>query len=106
MEEKIEPNFEAITKRHLSGSAREKAIDELMGDLSAHMKSPDPDWEKIQGVMGGLLGLKKTGGLLERLKVGVKTPGAKWEAARQIMLQLWSIKKEIIIDLLPKLLKS
>ncbi|NIM98119.1 MAG: hypothetical protein GTO24_08590 [candidate division Zixibacteria bacterium] len=106
MEEKIESNFEAITKRHLSGAAREKVIDGLMGELSAHMKSPDPDWEKIQGVMGGLLGLKKTGELLERLKAEVKNPGAKWETVRQIMSQLWSIKKEIIIELLPRLLKS
>lgn len=106
MGEKIEPNFKGITERHLSGSAREKAIDQLMAELSAEMKSLGPDWERIQRVMGCLLGLKKTEELIERLKAQVKNPQIKWEAVRKLMAQLWSIKREIVIDLLPTLFKS
>ena len=106
MGKKVEPNFETITKQHLSASARDQAVDGLMGELNAEMKSPDPDWDKIQRIMGDLLGLKQTGELLDRLRAETNTPGVKWESIREIMAQLWSIKKEIIIDLLPTLLKS
>jgi len=105
MDQKIDPNFEAVTKQHLSASTREGAVDQLMAELSAEMKSLDPDWEKIQRVMGNMMGLKKTGELLDRLKAEVNNPEVKWEAVRKLMAQLWSIKKEIIIDLLPTLLK-
>ena len=106
MDQKIEPNFEVISKKHLSTSAREQAVDQLMAKLNAEMKSAEPDWDKIQATMGDLMGLKKTGELLDRLKAEVNTPGVSWEAVREIMAQVWSIKKEIIIDLLPTLLKS
>jgi len=106
MDQKIEPNFDVITKQHLSASAREKAVDRMMADLTKEMKSTDPDWQKIQGVMGDMMGLKKTGELLEKLKANVNTPGVKWETVREIMAELWSIRGEIVIDLLPTLLKS
>lgn len=106
MDHKIEPNFEAVTEQHLSTPAREKAVDQLMAELGAEMKSLDPDWEKIQRVMGDMMGVKKTGELLERLKAEANNPEVKWEAIRKIMAQLWAIKQEIIIDLLPTLLKS
>jgi hypothetical protein len=77
-----------------------------MGELNSEMKSADPDWNKIQDVMGGLMGLKKTGELLDQLKGEVNKRGAKWETVRPIMAELWSIKKDIIIDLLPTLLKA
>lgn len=105
-DQKIEPNFEAITKQHLSASSREQAVDQLMAELNAEMKSSDPDWEKIQQVMSDLMGLKKTGELLDRLKAEVNKPEVKWETVREIMVQIWSIKKEIIINLMPTLLKS
>jgi hypothetical protein len=106
MDQKIEPNFEAVSKQHLSPSTREKAVDKLMDDLKTQMKSSEPDWEKIQGVMSDMMGLKKTGELLERLNATTNTPGVPWEIVRDSMAQLWSIKKEIIIDLLPTLLKT
>lgn len=106
MDQKIEPNFEAVTKQHLSTSAREKAVDQLMDDLKTQMKSSEPDWEKIQGVMGDMMGLKKTGELLERLNANLNTPGIPWDMVRENMAQLWSIKKEMIIDLLPTILES
>jgi hypothetical protein len=106
MGKKVEPSFETITKKHLSASARDQAVDGLMAELNTEMKSPNPDWDKIQGIMGDLLGLKQTGELLDRLRAEASTPGVKWESIREIMAQLWSIKKEIIIDLLPTLLKS
>jgi hypothetical protein len=106
MDQKIEPNFELISKKHLSASAREQAVDQLMAQLNAEMKSAEPDWDKIQKTMGDLMGLKKTGELLDRLKAEVNTPGVTWEAVREIMAQVWSIRKEIIIDLLPTLFKS
>lgn len=106
MDQKIDPNFEAVTKQHLSASARTQTIDQLMGELNSEMKSADPDWNKIQDVMGGLMGLKKTGELLDQLKGEVSKRGAKWETVRPIMAELWSIKKDIIIDLLPTLLKA
>ena len=106
MNEKIEPNFEVITKQHLSASVRDQAVDRLMTELNSEMKSSNPDWEKIQRVMGDLMGLKKTGELLDQLKTEVNKRGVKWESVREIMAKLWAIKKEIIIDLLPTLLKS
>ncbi len=106
MDQKIEPNFEAVTKQHLSTSAREKAVDQLMDDLKTQMKSSEPDWEKIQGVMSGMMGLKKTGELIERLNANLNTPGIPWDMVRENMAELWSIKKEIIIDLLPTILES
>jgi hypothetical protein len=106
MDEKIEPNFENITTQHLSVSAREKGVDQLMAELSAEMKSLDPDWEKIQRVMGSLLGLKKSEELVERLKAEVRNPDIRWKPIRELMFQLWSIRKEIVIDLLPTLLRS
>lgn len=106
MDQKIEPNFETVTKQHLSPSTREKAVDHLMAELGTEMKSLDPDWEKIQRVMSGMMGLKKTGELLDRLKAEANNPEIKWEAVRKVMVQLWSINKEIVIDLLPTLLKS
>jgi hypothetical protein len=106
MNQKIEPNFETVTKQHLSPPARERAVDQLIAELSTEMKSLDPDWDKIQRVMGSLMGLKKTGELLERLKAETNNPGVKWEAVRKIMGQLWSIKKEMVIDLLPTLLET
>jgi len=105
MDQKIEPSFETVTKQHLSPSAREKAVDQLMAELGTEMKSLDPDWEKIQRVMSSMMGLKKTGELLDRLKAEANNPEVKWEAVRKVMAQLWSIKKEIVIDLLPTLLK-
>lgn len=105
MDQKIEPNFEAITKQHLSSSTRDQAVDQLMAELSTEMKSLDPDWEKIQRVMGRMMGLKKTGELLERLKAEANNPGVKWEAVQKIMAELWSINKEIVIGVLPALLK-
>jgi len=105
MNQKIEPNFETITKQHLSASAREQAVDGLMAELNAEMKSSEPDWEKIQGIMGDLLGLRRTGELLDRLKAEVSSPGVKWESVRELLAHLWSIKKEIVMDLLPTLLK-
>jgi hypothetical protein len=104
MDEQIEPSFEAVTTQHISPSTREKTVDQLMAELSAEMKSLDPDWAKIQQVMGGLLGLKKTEELVERLKAEVKNPDVKWEPIRKLMFQLWSVKKDIIIELLPDLL--
>jgi hypothetical protein len=77
-----------------------------MDDLKTHMKSSEPDWEKIQGVMRDMMGVNKTGELLERLNATTNTPGVPWEIVRDSMAQLWSIKKEIIIDLLPTLLKT
>jgi hypothetical protein len=106
MDQKIEPNFNHVTEEQVSVSSREKAVDQLMGELGAEMKSPDPDWERIQRVMGRLLGLKKTEELVERLRAEVRNPDVKWEALRELMSQLWSIKKEIIIGLLPTLLRS
>jgi len=104
MDQKIEPNFEVISKKHLSASAREQAVDQLMTNLNTEMKSAEPDWDKIQKTMGDLMGLKRTGELLDRLKAEVNTPGVTWEAVREIMAHVWSIRKEIIIDLLPTLL--
>jgi hypothetical protein len=75
-----------------------------MEELGAEMKSLDPDWDKIQQVMGGLLGLKRTEELVERLRAQAKNPEVKWEPIRKLMLQLWSIKKDLVIDLLPSLL--
>ena len=106
MDQKIEPNFDVISKKHLAASAREQAVDQLMAELNAEMKSAEPDWENIQKTMADLMGLKKTGELLDRLKAEVNTPGVTWEAVREIMTEVWSIRKEIIIDLLPTLLKS
>ena len=106
MDRKIEPNFKPISKKHLSASTREQAVDQLMANLNAEMKSAEPDWDKIQTTMGDLMGLRKTGELLDRLKAEANTPGVTWEAVREIMAQVWSIRKEIIIDLLPTLLKS
>lgn len=106
MDRKVEPNFEVVEKQHLSASARDEAVDKLMADLKAEMKSSEPNWEKIEGVMGDMMGLKKTGEILERLKANVNTPGVSWESVREIMAELWSIKKDIVIDLLPTLLKT
>jgi len=106
IDQKIEPNFEVISKKHLSASTREQAVDQLMTNLNTEMKSAEPDWDKIQKTMGDLMGLKKTGELLDRLKAEVNTPGVTWEAVREIMAQVWSIRKEIIIDLLPTLLSQ
>jgi hypothetical protein len=106
MDQKIEPNFNHVTEEQVSVSSREKAVDQLMGELGAEMKSPDPDWERIQRVMGGLLGLKKTEELVERLRAEVRNPDVKWEAVRKLMSQLYWIKKEMVIELLPTLLKS
>ena len=106
MDQKVEPNFGAITKKHLSASAREQTIDGLMAELNTEMKSADPDWEKIQKIMADLLGLRKTGDLLDRLKAEVKSPDVTWENVREILAQLWSVNKDIVVDLLPTLLKS
>ncbi len=61
MDQKIDPSYNLVTKQHLSASAREEAVDQLMADLSAEMKSSNPDWKKVQKVMGDMMGLKKTG---------------------------------------------
>jgi hypothetical protein len=106
MDQKIEPNFEVISKKHLAPSAREQAVDQLMAELNTEMKSAEPDWDKIQKTMADLMALKKTGELLDRLKAQVNTPDVTWETVREIMAELWSVRKEIIIDLLPTLLKS
>jgi hypothetical protein len=103
-DEKIEPDFGNVTQEHLSVSNRDRAVDHLIEELGAEMKSLDPDWEKIQQVMGGLLGLKRTEELVERLRAQAKNPEAKWEPIRKLMSQLWSIKKDLVIDLLPSLL--
>jgi hypothetical protein len=104
MGEEIEPDFETVTEQHLSVSNRERTVDHLLEELGAEMKSLDPDWEKIQQVMGALLGLKRTEELVERLSAQAKNPEVKWEPIRKLMLQLWSIKKDLVIDLLPSLL--
>jgi hypothetical protein len=104
MGDKIEPSFENVTEQHLSASKRAKAIDRLMEDLGGEMKSLDPDWDKIQKVMSGLLGLKKTEEIVERLKAEVKNPDVNWGPVRKLLSQLWSIKPNIVIDLLPDLL--
>ncbi len=106
MDQNVEPNFEAIKKQHLSASARDEAVDKLMDDLKAEMKSSEPDWGKIQNVMADMMGLKKTGEVLERLKANINTPGVSWETVREIMAELWAIKKDIVIDLLPTILKT
>ncbi|NIO05677.1 MAG: hypothetical protein GTN74_14055 [Proteobacteria bacterium] len=106
MDQNVEPNFEAIKKQHLSASARDEAVDKLMDDLKAEMKSSEPDWGKIQNVMADMMGLKKTGEILERLKANVNTPGVSWETVREIMSELWAIKKDMVIDLLPTILKT
>lgn len=106
MDQRIGPNFNHVTEQHLSVSSREEAVDQLMGELGAEMKSLDPDWERIQRVMGGLLGLKKTEELVERLKAEIRNPDVKWEAVRKLMSQLYWIKKEMVIELLPSLLES
>jgi hypothetical protein len=54
--------------------------------------------------MGALMGVKKTGALLDQLTVEAKKQGAKWETIQDVIAQLWSIKKEIIIEFLPTLL--
>jgi hypothetical protein len=104
MGEKIELDFETVTEQQLSVSNRERTVDQLLEELGAEMKSLDPDWEKLQQVIGALLGLKRTEELVERLSAQAKNPEVKWEPIRKLMSQLWSIKKDLVIDLLPSLL--
>jgi len=60
MQEGIRPNYGDITVQDLHPLTRETLLDQMMAEMRAEMKSPDPDWEKIQDVMGRLVGLKRT----------------------------------------------
>jgi len=85
---------------------RFKAMEVLLGDLGEELKRPDGDLGKIQKMMGDLLDLKKTGDLVERALSASAEPGARWEAVRAPLAQLWAASREIVLDLLPALLKK
>lgn len=105
MDERIAPDFEALTKKHLSSSARSQEIDRLMAELEGELKKPKGDPRKTRKIMGDLLGLQHASDLLDRLEAEVGRPNASWEPIRDLLAQLWSVKREMLIELLPVLLK-
>ena len=82
-----------------------KAMEVLLADLGEELKRPDGDLGKIQKMMDDLVGLKKTGDLADRLLTAAADPSTRWEVVRGLMAQLWAFNREVVIDLLPVLLK-
>jgi hypothetical protein len=105
MEERIEPNFEVLGKNHLSTSVRNQEMDRLMAELEGELKKPKGDLRKTRQIMGDLLGLQHAADLLDRLEAEAGRPNAAWEPVRDLMAQLWSVKRELLLELLPPLLK-
>ncbi len=89
-----------------SPSGNFKAIEVLLADLGEELKRPDGDLGKIQKMMDDLVGLKKTGDLADSLLSVTEDPAAPWEVVRGLMAQLWAFNREVVIDLLPVLLKK
>ena len=83
-----------------------KAMEVLLADLGEELKRPDGDLGKIQKMMDDLVGLKKTGDLADSLLSVTEDPAAPWDVVRGLMAQLWAFNREVVIDLLPVLLKK
>jgi len=83
-----------------------KAMESLLTDLGEELKRPEGDVTKIQKMMGDLLDLKKTGDLVERALAAATDPAARWDSVRAPLAQLWAVNREIVVDLLPALLKK
>jgi len=85
---------------------RAKTMDAVLADLGEQRKRPDRDLTKNQQVMGDLLELEKTGDLMEKALSAAAEPGARWDSVRAPLAQLWTVNREIVLDLLPALLKK
>ena len=88
------------------GGGRGKAMEGLLADLGEELKRPEGDLAKIQKMMGDLLDLKKTGDLVDNLLAAAAAPGARWDTVRAPLAQLWATNREIVLDILPALLKK
>lgn len=77
-----------------------------MAQLEAELKRPDSSVEAAQGVMTELLAFKRLGGVLDRLRAEASKSDAPWESVREAMAELWAVRKDLLIDLLPSLLNG
>lgn len=93
-------------KNLLNPEGRNQAIDRLLAQLEAELKRPDATVESAQGVMNELLTYKRVAGLLDRLRSEAAKADARWEPVREVMAELWAVRKELLVDLLPSLLRG
>lgn len=87
-------------------TTRLHAMESLLGELEKELKRPDGDVAKIQRMMADLLDLKKMGDLIDRVVAGTSDPDCRWETVRSPLAQLWAANREVVVDLLPALLKK
>lgn len=107
MEAKVEAGLQCTDRMSFSSpAARAQAIEKLMAKLETDMQNPDANAEAVQGIMGELLELKRSGEVLERLRTEAGKPGALWEPVRGAMAELWALKRDLLVEILPTILNG
>lgn len=96
---------EGIDSTSAAPAGHFKAMEVLLADLGDELKRPDGDLNKIRKMMDDLVGLKRTGDLADRLLSAAAEPAARWDTVRELLGQLWAFNREVVLDLLPVLLK-
>ncbi|RKX99423.1 MAG: hypothetical protein DRP55_07280, partial [Spirochaetes bacterium] len=86
-------------------ATRDKLISSLMKTVEEQMKADKPDWEKVDSIMTEIKGLKSIDTLLNKIQKETEKKDAKWSDVRDTLSELWNIKKDLVIQLLPNILK-
>lgn len=104
----VEPKRQDTPKDPSRGTPSEVSLtprmERLLADLKQEVTRANGDLETIQNIMGELLDLKKMGNLIDRLRTECARPEAPWDSIRETMAKLWSVRKDLLLELMPRLL--
>jgi hypothetical protein len=89
-----------------SPTARFEAMESLLGELEKELRRTDGDAAKIQRTMADLLERKRLGDLVDKVFTNTSDPDCRWATVRDLLAQLWAANREVVVDLLPALLKK
>jgi hypothetical protein len=95
-----------LRSQYFSSESRSKAIEGVIARLDKELRSDSGDWTTIQEVMEEMAALKRCDDLLLRLDEATASQDARWEAVRCLLAELWSVRKSMVLDLLPTLLAT